>query len=224
MIKSSSSAVLAALSDRLWPHGSVQISTLIKSSSAAVLAALSDRLVPHGSVQVLTLIKSAADDDLIRVEICTEPSGPNRSDEAVRTAGDDDLIRVETCTDPCGPIRSDEAVSTAADGNFIRVYSETCINRSCSKVEILLRRTYLFDPVCFLCTSLSRISKAETVKRTLLQRDNFFQFSDKKVTCLRRTQIKVLGIPEKKIINLDIFVNFLKKKLLFLHFKAVFFF
>ena len=38
-IKSSSAAVLAASSDRLGPHGSVQVSFQIKSWSAAVLAA-----------------------------------------------------------------------------------------------------------------------------------------------------------------------------------------
>ena len=104
------------------------------------------------------------------------------------------------------------------------VCSKTCINRSCSKAETLLTRTGMFDPVCFLYASLSHISKAETVKRTLLQTDNFFQSSDIKFTCLTRTQIKVLGISEKQRINLDIFVNFLKKKRFFLHFKIVFFF
>ena len=104
------------------------------------------------------------------------------------------------------------------------VCNETCINRSFSKVETLLRRTGTFDPVCFLYASLSRISKVETIKKTLLQTDNFLQSSYKKVTCLTRTQIKVLGISEKQRINLDIFVNFLKKKRFFLHFKIVFFF
>ena len=106
------------------------------------------------------------------------------------------------------------------------VYSETCINRSYSKAETLLRRTDTFDPVCFLYASLSHIFKMETVKRTLLQRDKFFQSSDKKVTCLTWTQIKVLGISEKQRINLDIFVNVLKKTLFFLfflYFKTVFF-
>ena len=106
------------------------------------------------------------------------------------------------------------------------VYSETCINRSCSKAETLLRRTGTFDPVCFLYAPLPSISKAETVKRTLLQTDNFFQSSDKNVTCLTRTQIKDLGISEKRRISFDIFVNFLKKKrfFFFLHFITVFFF
>ena len=102
------------------------------------------------------------------------------------------------------------------------VCNETCINRSCSKAEPLLRRTGTFDPVCFLYASLSHISKAETVKRTLLQTDNFFQSSDIKFTCLTRTQIKVLGISEKQRINLDIFVNFLKKKRFFYTLKQYF--
>ena len=50
---------------------------------------------------------------------------------------------------------------------------ETCINKYCSKAETLLRRTDTFDTVCFLYTSLARISKAKTVKRTLLQTDFF---------------------------------------------------
>ena len=104
------------------------------------------------------------------------------------------------------------------------VYSETCINWSCFKAEILSSRTGTFDPFCFIYASLSHISKAETVKRALLQTDSFFHSSDKKVTCLTRTEIKVLGISEKQRINLDIFVNFLKKKRFFLHFKIVFFF
>ena len=51
---------------------------------------------------------------------------------------------------------------------------ETCINWSHSKAQILIRKTDTFDTVCFLHASLSRISKAKTVKRTLLQTDNFF--------------------------------------------------
>ena len=103
------------------------------------------------------------------------------------------------------------------------VYSETCINQSCSKAETLLRRTDTFDPVCFLYASLSRISKAETVKKTLLQTDNFFHPSDKKkMTCLTRTQIKVFGISEKRRISFDIFVIFLKKKRFFYTLKQFF--
>ena len=96
--------------------------------------------------------------------------------------------------------------------NHETVYSETCINWSCSKARTLLRRTDTFYPICFLYASLSRISEAKTVKRTLLQTDNFFQSSDKKATSPTRTQTKILGISEKQRIKLAIFVNFLKKK------------
>ena len=70
----------------------------------------------------------------------------------------------------------------------------------------------MFDPACFLYASLSCISKAKTVKRTLLETDNVLQSSNKKATCLTRTQIIILGIFEKQRTELDIFVNFLKKK------------
>ena len=45
------------------------------------------------------------------------------------------------------------------------------------------------------------LSKAETIKRTMLQMDNIFQFSDEKATCLTQTQIKILGIPRSREIN-----------------------
>ena len=80
-IQSSSAAVVAASSDWLRPHRSVQLSTLIQSSSAAVVAASLDRLRPHRS-----------DDDQIIVETCTDPCGLNQSDEAASTAADDDQI------------------------------------------------------------------------------------------------------------------------------------
>ena len=76
----------------------------------------------------------------------------------------------------------------------------------------MLRETDMFDPACFLYASLSCISKAKTVKRTLLETDNVLQSSNKKATCLTRTQIIILGIFEKQRTKLDIFVNFLKKK------------
>ena len=47
----------------------------------------------------------------------------------------------------------------------------------------------------------------------------FFQSSDKKATCLTRTQTKILRIFEKQRIKLDFFVNFLKKRY-FLDFKT----
>ena len=98
------------------------------------------------------------------------------------------------------------------------MYNETCMNRSCSKAEALLRRTDRFDLVCFLY-ALSRISKAKTVKSTLLQTDNFFLSSDKKATCLTRTQIKIQEFT-RNIIKLHIFVNFytLKQQYFFFHF------
>ena len=92
------------------------------------------------------------------------------------------------------------------------MYSETYINWSWSKGKTLLRRRETLDPLCFLDACLSRISKAETVKRALLQTDKLFQSSDIKSTYLTRTQIK-------QRIKLDIFVNFLKKKH-FLYFKT----
>ena len=78
----------------------------------------------------------------------------------------------------------------------------------------------MFGPVCFIYDFLSPISKAQTLKRTLLQTDKFFQPSDKIVTCLTSTQIKILGISEKQIIKLDIFVKFLKERHFF-NFKTI---
>ena len=92
------------------------------------------------------------------------------------------------------------------------MYSETCINWSCSKAETLVRRTDMFDPVCFLYTSLSKV---KTAKWALPQTENFFQSSHKKSACLTRTQLKILGISKKQIIKLDIFFNFLKIKFFF---------
>ena len=48
--------------------------------------------------------------------------------------------------------------------NHEAVYRETCLNRSCSRAENLLRRTDTFDPICFLYTFLLRISKAKNCK------------------------------------------------------------
>ena len=45
---------------------------------------------------------------------------------------------------------------------------------------------------------------------------DFFQFLDKKATCLTRTEIKVITNSEKQRIKLNIFINFLKKKHFFL--------
>ena len=115
IIKSSSSAVLAASLDRLGPNRSVQVSTLIKSSSAAAKTCTE----PCGPNQSKEAASAAADDDMIRVETCTDPCGPNRSKETASTAADDDLIRVESWTDSCSPNRSKETASTAADDDSI---------------------------------------------------------------------------------------------------------
>ena len=49
------------------------------------------------------------------------------------------------------------------------MYSETFMNWLCSKAGTFLRSTDTFYLVCFLHVFLSHISKAKTVKRTLLQ-------------------------------------------------------
>ena len=95
------------------------------------------------------------------------------------------------------------------------VYSDIFIARSCSKAETLLRRTNALDFVCFLYASLSRISKVETAKRSLLQTDNFFSPKIKKETCLW-TQRKILGIPRNEESIWTFLLHFAKK--LFLYF------
>ena len=90
------------------------------------------------------------------------------------------------------------------------VYSDIFIARSCSKAETLLRRTNTLDFVCFLYASLSRISKVETAKRSLLQTDNFFSPKIKKETCLW-TQRKILGIPRNEESIWTFLLHFAKK-------------
>ena len=102
------------------------------------------------------------------------------------------------------------------------VYSETCINWSCPKAETLLGRAGTFNPVCFLYASLSRISKAETVKKTLFQTDSFFQPSDKKGDLPYANTNKSFRISEKRRISFEIFVIFLKKKRFFYTLKQFF--
>ena len=99
------------------------------------------------------------------------------------------------------------------------MYSDTCINRSCSKVDNFLKRTDTFDLACFLYTSLSHISTAETAKRALLRTDNFFSPQIRKATCLTRTQRKFLGILRNRELNWTFLSIFSKK--LFLYFKAI---
>ena len=101
------------------------------------------------------------------------------------------------------------------------MYSQTCLNWSCSKAETLLRRTDTLDPVGFLYAFLSCISKAKNCKGDIASDRYYFQSS---APCLTRTQIKILGISEKQGIKLDIFVNFLKKKHFFYTLKQQFFF
>ena len=95
------------------------------------------------------------------------------------------------------------------------MYSDTCINRSCSKAETLLRRSDTFQLVCFFYASLLPISKGETVKWTLLQIDNFFQFSDKKAICFTRTQRKILGIPRNRELNWTFLLIFPKRNIFY---------
>ena len=97
------------------------------------------------------------------------------------------------------------------------MYSETCMNRSCTKAGTVLRRTDTFYTVCFLYPFLSRISKAETVKRTLLQTGNFFNPQIKKPHALCG-HIKILGILDKERINVH-FCQFSQKEIFLLHFK-----
>ena len=95
------------------------------------------------------------------------------------------------------------------------MYNDTCINWSCSKAETLLGRTDTFDLFCFLYASLSRISKAETVKRTLLQTDNSFSPQIKKATCFTHTQRTILGIPRNRELNWTFLSIFLKRKIFY---------
>ena len=102
------------------------------------------------------------------------------------------------------------------------MYNETCINRSCSKTESLLRRIDTFDPGWFLYTSLSRISNWKTEKRTLFQAGNFFQPSDKKDLPYAATNKNFRNFPRQEI-NWT-FLSILSKRHIFLHFKITIFF
>ena len=97
------------------------------------------------------------------------------------------------------------------------------LHRPCSKAQTLLRMTDTFDSVCYLSisvclyASLSRISKAIIVKRTLLQKGKICQASYKRQLPYADTN-KNFRKSKKQRIKIDIFVNFFKKKH-FLHFK-----
>ena len=77
----------------------------------------------------------------------------------------------------------------------------------------MLRRSDTFQLVCCFYASLLPISKGETVKWTLLQIDNFFQFSDKKAIWLTRTQRKILGIPRDRELNWTFLLIFPKRNI-----------
>ena len=78
------------------------------------------------------------------------------------------------------------------------MYSEICLNWSCSKAETLLRRTDTFDPVCFLYALLSRISKAKNYKENTASDDYIFSSQIKKAPCLTLTQTKIKGFSRKR--------------------------
>ena len=98
------------------------------------------------------------------------------------------------------------------------MYSDTCINRSCSKAGTLLRRTDIFELVCFLYASLSCISKVETVKWHCFRETTFFSPQIKKQPALRRRK-KKLGIPRNTELNWT-FLSIFSKRNIFLHFKT----
>ena len=99
---------------------------------------------------------------------------------------------------------------------------ETYINWSCSKVDILLRRTDTFGHVCFIYAFLSRISKAETVKRTPLQTNNFC-LHIKNSPALYQHKKKFQEFPRNRELN-RIFLSNFSKRNAFLHFKTLIFF
>ena len=102
------------------------------------------------------------------------------------------------------------------------MYSETCLNRSCSKADTLLRRTDTFDSVYFLYVFLSRISKAKNCKEDTALDGKLFQSSYKKTPCLTRTQ-KFQEFPRNRELNWT-FLSIFSKRNIFLHFKTTFFF
>ena len=93
------------------------------------------------------------------------------------------------------------------------MYSATCLNRSCSKAETLLRRTDTFDPVSFLYTFLSRISKAKNCKEDTALDGKLFQSSDKKTPCLTRAQ-KFQELPRNRELNRTFLSIFSKRNTL----------
>ena len=100
---------------------------------------------------------------------------------------------------------------------------ETCLNQSCSKKKVLLRRADSFDDACFLYSSLLCISKLKTVKRTLLQTDNFFSPQRKNSPALRGHKSKFQEFSKNRELNWKFLLIFLKIHI-FLHFETAIFF
>ena len=99
------------------------------------------------------------------------------------------------------------------------MYSDTCINRSCSTTETLFRRTDMFDLVRFLYASLYTSLKWKPYGGHYLRQTTFFHSSDKKTTCLTRTQRKIWGTPRNSELNWTFLSTFSKKKTFFTLFK-----
>ena len=86
------------------------------------------------------------------------------------------------------------------------MHSNTCLNRSCSKAETLLKRTDTFSFHAFL--------KRKTVRRTLLQTDNIFSPQLNKTPCLTRTQ-KFQEFPRNGELNWTFLSIFSKRNIFF---------
>ena len=94
------------------------------------------------------------------------------------------------------------------------VHSEACINRSCSKAETLLRKTDTCDIVCFLYTFLLYLSKA--VEKDIASDEQLFSVLRLKSHLSHADRNESFTDSEKQRFNLNIFVNFLKKKHFFI--------
>ena len=86
------------------------------------------------------------------------------------------------------------------------MYSNTCLNRSCSKAETLLKRTDTFSFHAFL--------KRKTVRRKLLQTGNIFSPQLNKTPCLTRTQ-KFQEFPRNRELNWTFLSTFSKRNVFF---------
>ena len=93
------------------------------------------------------------------------------------------------------------------------MYSNTCLNRSSSKAETLLKRTDTFSFHAFL--------KRKTVRRKLLQTGNIFSPQLNKTPCLTRTQ-KFQEFPRNRELNWT-FLSIFSERIIFLHFRTTMF-